>query len=245
MKSDLLDRWGEGVPNGTELSVRKGETLRLEGLRSFAQGEEQHRARFDEINGADATVARAFADELRQAFPECTRHFWELAIGEVLARGVLQPKTNELVVIVALTASGQSQERVRKQISVALRAGCSPIEIIEVIVQSGVCGKYEEALKTLRTAREAFAYPMNRALIRKQVRYSKRKEGKRRHGWYTSDVLDAIRKTGQTGLAPQEIAREFHLRRDCVYMWFSRTKKKDRQLQRTPTGRYVYQPVEA
>ena len=75
----------------------------------------------------------------------------------MVARPQLPLQTRELVTVGALTALGNAQPQLKAHIRGALNAGCTPREVLEVIMQMAVYAGFPAALNGLTAAREVFA----------------------------------------------------------------------------------------
>jgi 4-carboxymuconolactone decarboxylase len=71
-----------------------------------------------------------------------------------MARPGLDRRTRQLATIAALTAMGNAQAQLRMHVQGALKMGCKPQEIIEVILQMTVYCGFPAALNALSIVRE-------------------------------------------------------------------------------------------
>lgn len=96
----------------------------------------------------------ALVDSLRDIAPDFADWMVDFSYGDVLARPGLDQRSRQLATIAALTALGNAQPQLRIHIEGALKAGCRPQEIIEVILQMAVYAGFPAAINALTVARE-------------------------------------------------------------------------------------------
>lgn len=106
------------------------------------------------ITGGDLQTLR---DSLADVAPELGDWIIDFAYGDVVSRPALDLHTRELVTVGALTALGNAAPQLRAHIKGALNAGCTPRQIVEVILQMGVYAGFPAALNGIAAAREVFA----------------------------------------------------------------------------------------
>lgn len=110
-------------------------------------------ATLETITGGGTAQLR---DSLADLAPELGDWIVDFAYGDVVSRPGLDLRTRELVTVGALTALGNAAPQLRAHIKGALNAGCSPREIVEVILQMGVYAGFPAALNGVAAAREVF-----------------------------------------------------------------------------------------
>ena len=111
-------------------------------------------AALDTITGGGAAK---LVDSLKDLAPELGDWIIDFAYGDVVSRPQLPLQTRELVTVGALTALGNAQPQLKAHIRGALNAGCTPREVLEVILQMAVYAGFPTALNGLTAAREVFA----------------------------------------------------------------------------------------
>ncbi|TDJ68107.1 MAG: carboxymuconolactone decarboxylase family protein [Proteobacteria bacterium] len=111
-------------------------------------------ATLDIIVGGD--VQRRL-DSLTDIAPELGTWIADFAYGDVVSRPGLDLRTRELATVAALTALGNAQPQLKAHINGALNAGCTPTEVIEVIMQMAVYAGFPASLNGISAAREVFA----------------------------------------------------------------------------------------
>lgn len=111
------------------------------------------RATLETITGGGTQQLR---DSLADVAPELGDWIVDFAYGDVVSRPQLDLRTRELATVAALTALGTAGPQLRAHIKGALNAGCTPREVIEVILQMSVYAGFPAALNGVAAAREVF-----------------------------------------------------------------------------------------
>lgn len=96
-------------------------------------------------------------DGLKDIVPDIEDLVVPFAYGEILARPGLDLRTRELATVAALTTLGHAGPQLKVHIHGALNVGCTPREIVEVIVQMMLYAGFPAAMNGFAVAREAFA----------------------------------------------------------------------------------------
>ena len=99
-------------------------------------------------SGADVVAS------LRDIAPDLADWIIDFSYGDVMSRPGLDRRSRELATIAALTALGNAQPQLKVHIAGALRVGCTPQEIVEVILQMAVFAGFPAAINALNVARE-------------------------------------------------------------------------------------------
>lgn len=94
--------------------------------------------------------------EFGAAFPEFANYLLEYPFGDIYARPGLALKEREIAVVAALTALGSAGPQLRVHIHGALHVGCTPREIVEVVMQMSVYAGFPAALNGLTAVKEVF-----------------------------------------------------------------------------------------
>lgn len=128
------------VAGGRAEVVSYTDDRRARGMRALA-----------EITG-EAGVA--VVDGLRSIAPDFADWIIDFSYGDVMTRPGLDLRSRQLATIAALTALGHAQPQLRVHIEGALKVGCRPQEIIEVILQMAVFAGFPAAINALTLARE-------------------------------------------------------------------------------------------
>ncbi|MCU8088960.1 carboxymuconolactone decarboxylase family protein [Shewanella oncorhynchi] len=111
-------------------------------------------AKLTEIDGeVGEKVIRSLAD----ICPDLGKYIIEYPFGDIYQREGLDLKTRELVTVAALTALGHCQPQLNVHINGALNVGCTPQEIVEVILQMSVYAGFPAALNGMFVAKTVFS----------------------------------------------------------------------------------------
>jgi 4-carboxymuconolactone decarboxylase len=110
-------------------------------------------ATLDIVVGGDA---QSRLDALTDIAPELGEWIADFAYGDVVSRPGLDLRSRELVTVAALTALGNARPQLEVHIDGALNAGCTPQEILEVIMQMAVYAGFPASLNGISAAREVF-----------------------------------------------------------------------------------------
>lgn len=86
--------------------------------------------------------------------PDLARFVIEFAYGDVYTRPGLLPDQRELCIVAALTALGNRERQLRDHIQAALNSGCTPQEVIEVILMMAVYAGFPAAINGMEVMRE-------------------------------------------------------------------------------------------
>lgn len=134
-----------------------GLALALVPTLGMAQGDltrrETGEAALARITNADG--ARV-VESLRGIAPELGDWIIDFAYGDVFSRPGLSDCKRELATVAALTALGNARPQLEVHIAGALNVGCSPREVIEVILQMSVYSGFPSALNGISAARAVF-----------------------------------------------------------------------------------------
>lgn len=98
----------------------------------------------------------AVIESMRDIAPDLADWIFSFSYGDVLSRPVLDLRTRQFATIGALTAMGTAPMQLRFHINGALNVGCTPAQIIEVILQMTVYAGFPAAINALNGAREVF-----------------------------------------------------------------------------------------
>lgn len=107
----------------------------------------------DAISGA---AGREMVAGMRTISPDLARWAVEFGYGDVLSRPGLDLRTRQLATVAALTALGTAGPQLRAHLHGALNVGCTPDEIVEVVIQMAVFAGFPAAINGIAAAREVF-----------------------------------------------------------------------------------------
>jgi 4-carboxymuconolactone decarboxylase len=148
MKAPYRERLSD-FPESLALPAARGERVsynedrRARGLRALS-----------EITGGSGA---SVVESLRDIAPDLADWIVDFSYGDVMARPGLDLRSRQFATIAALTALGNAQPQLKVHIAGALKVGCTPGEIVEVILQMAVFAGFPAAINALNVAREVLA----------------------------------------------------------------------------------------
>jgi len=98
----------------------------------------------------------AVVEGLKDIAPDLAEWIISFSYGDVMSRPGLDRRSRQFATIAALTAMGTARPQLKVHIHGALNVGCTPTEIIEVILQMAVYSGFPSAINGLNVAREVF-----------------------------------------------------------------------------------------
>ena len=98
----------------------------------------------------------AVVEGLKDIAPDLADWIISFSYGDVMSRPGLDKRSRQFSTIAALTAMGNAAPQLRVHIHGALNVGCSPSEIVEVILQMSVFAGFPAAINGLNIARDVF-----------------------------------------------------------------------------------------
>ena len=93
---------------------------------------------------------------VKEIAPDLANWTIEFAYGDVLSRPALDLRSREFATIAALTTMGSYPSLLKVHINAALRVGCKPEEIVEVILQMSVYAGFPASITGINIAKEVF-----------------------------------------------------------------------------------------
>ena len=94
--------------------------------------------------------------DLAATSPDLARFLVEFPFGDIYPRPGLDLKTREMLTVAALTVLGYPQAELKDHIRGALNVGCTPDEILEIVLQMAVYAGFPAALEAVKTAASVF-----------------------------------------------------------------------------------------
>ena len=117
----------------------------------------ERRIRGEEMLGrVDGEAGMRVVENLASSFPEFADYVLEYPFGDIYARTGLGLREREISVVAALCAMGNAAPQLRVHIHAALHVGCTPREILEVVMQMSVYAGFPAALNGLAAIKEVF-----------------------------------------------------------------------------------------
>ena len=105
----------------------------------------------------DGEAGQRVIDAMRSVAPDLARYVIEFGFGDVYSRDGLDLRTRELATVAGLVALGHAQPQLKVHVHGALNVGCTPAEIVEVIIQMALYAGFPAAVNAASSARDVFA----------------------------------------------------------------------------------------
>lgn len=101
-------------------------------------------------------TGRAIVEGMKDIAPDLAEWIIAFSYGDVMSRPGLDLRSRQFATVAALTAMGTRMPQLKVHIEGALNVGCTPAEIVEVILQMAVYAGFPAAINGLNVAREVF-----------------------------------------------------------------------------------------
>jgi 4-carboxymuconolactone decarboxylase len=105
----------------------------------------------------DGEGGQHVVDALQDVAPDLARYVIEFGFGDVYSRPGLDLRMRELATVAGLAALGHAQPQLKVHVNGALNVGCTPAEVVEVIIQMALYAGFPAALNAAFTAKQVFA----------------------------------------------------------------------------------------
>jgi 4-carboxymuconolactone decarboxylase len=105
----------------------------------------------------DGEAGQRVIDAMQGVAPDLARYVIEFGFGDVYSRDGLDLRTRELATVAGLVALGHAQPQLKVHVHGALNVGCTPAEIVEVIIQMALYAGFPVAVNAAASARDVFA----------------------------------------------------------------------------------------
>lgn len=128
----------------------------MQAIREPIQSDRRARGK-EMLRRVDGDAGVRVVENLSASFPEFADYVLEYPFGDIYSRSGLGLRERELSVVAALCGMGNAAPQLRVHIHAALHVGCTPREIVEVLVQMSVYAGFPAALNGLAAAKEVFA----------------------------------------------------------------------------------------
>lgn len=106
------------------------------------------------LEAVDGQAGIEVVETLAKTFPDFARYVVEFPFGDIYAREGLGLRERELATVAALCALGNAAPQLRVHVHAALHVGCTPKEVVEVVMQMAVYAGFPAALNGLGVVRE-------------------------------------------------------------------------------------------
>lgn len=127
----------------------KEQTMNTEGNERFIRG-------WDKLKEIDGEAGEKVIESLKNIAPDLGRYTIEYPFGDIYSRQGLDLKSREIATVAALTAMGNAAPQLKVHINAALNVGCTPEEIVEIIIQMSVYAGFPAALNAASAAKIVF-----------------------------------------------------------------------------------------
>lgn len=104
----------------------------------------------------DGEQGRRVVQALEWIAPDFAKVLIEFPFGDIYSRPDLDLKSREIATVAALCAMGNAAPQLKVHIHGALNVGCSPKEVVEVLMQMAVYAGFPAALNGLFAAQDVF-----------------------------------------------------------------------------------------
>jgi 4-carboxymuconolactone decarboxylase len=118
--------------------------------------EDRYQKGIENLKTMNPDSFRDLEKNLEDLAPDMARYVAEFAYGDIYSRPGLDMKTRELATIASITTLGSAQTELKSHVHGALNVGCTPREIVEVIIQMAVYAGFPKAINGLNSAKEVF-----------------------------------------------------------------------------------------
>ncbi|UHL65874.1 carboxymuconolactone decarboxylase family protein [Paralcaligenes sp. KSB-10] len=110
-----------------------------------------------QLRAIDGEAGVQVLDKLGQSFPDFAKYLIEYPFGDIYSRPGLGLREREIAVVAALCALGNAAAQLKVHVHAALHVGCTPSEIVEIVMQMSVYAGFPAALNGLAIVREVFS----------------------------------------------------------------------------------------
>jgi len=95
-------------------------------------------------------------ESLRRVSPDMARYAIEFSYGDIYARRTLDDRSRQIAAVAALSVLGHCRPQLKVHVNGALNVGCTPQEIVEIILQMTLYAGFAVATNALLAAQEVF-----------------------------------------------------------------------------------------
>lgn len=108
---------------------------------------------FEKITG---DVGKRFLENLREVSPDFADYLVEFPFGAIYSRPGLDIKTREIITLSSLATLGNANIELKAHIKLALNAGVTREQILELLMQISVYAGFPAAVNAMLAARDVF-----------------------------------------------------------------------------------------
>ena len=117
-------------------------------------GEDRFTNGLKKLKEIDDEAGVSVVENLKDIAPDLGKYIIEFAFGDIYSRKGTDLRQKEIAVVAALTAMGTATPQLKVHIQAALNVGCSPEELVEVIMQMAVYSGFPCALNGMSILKE-------------------------------------------------------------------------------------------
>ncbi|MEG3767597.1 carboxymuconolactone decarboxylase family protein [Alteromonas sp. 14N.309.X.WAT.G.H12] len=110
----------------------------------------------EKLKEIDGEAGERVIESLKKIAPDLARYTIEYPFGDIYSRQGLDLKSREIATVAALSAMGNAEPQLRVHLNAALNVGCTPEEIVEIIIQMSVYAGFPAALNAASAAKIVF-----------------------------------------------------------------------------------------
>ena len=117
---------------------------------------DRHQLGVATLQSITKSTGEAVIEGLKDIAPDFADWIVSFGYGDVMSRPGLDKRSRQFATIAALTAMGNAAPQLKVHIAGALNVGCTPEEIVEVILQMALYSGFPSTVNGLNAAREVF-----------------------------------------------------------------------------------------
>lgn len=117
---------------------------------------ERYKIGWNKLAEIDGQQGESVVEALKWVAPDFADLLIEFPFGDIYSRPGLDLKSREIATVAALCALGNAAPQLKVHVHGALNVGCTPREIVEVIMQMSVYAGFPAAINGLFVARDVF-----------------------------------------------------------------------------------------
>ena len=126
-------------------------------MEPISQTETRYQRGLRQLQRVDGEGGVDVVESMARSFPDFAHYLVEYPFGDIYSRPGLGLREREIAVVAALCAMGNAVPQLRVHVHAALHVGCTPAEIVEVVMQMSVYAGFPAALNGLAAVREVFS----------------------------------------------------------------------------------------
>jgi 4-carboxymuconolactone decarboxylase len=117
---------------------------------------DRYKTGWNKLGEIDGQQGERVVEALKWVAPDFARLLIEFPVGDIYSRPGLDLKSREIATVAALCVLGNAAPQLKVHIHGALNVGCTPREIVEVLMQMSVYAGFPAAINGLFAAQDVF-----------------------------------------------------------------------------------------